>query len=75
MKSDHELRVAVTDELRLEPQVCARGIDVDVTNGVVTLFGSVGSGWEKVAADRTATRVAGVESVVSDLRVRTPVQA
>jgi osmotically-inducible protein OsmY len=62
-------RQDVNDKLEWEPSVHANEIDVDSTNGVVTLFGNVCSHAEKLSADRAALRVRGVESLVRDLKV------
>src|SRR3979411_2611835 len=40
--------------------------------GVVTLTGNVSSYWHKVAAERAASRVAGVKAVVNELEIRLP---
>jgi osmotically-inducible protein OsmY len=78
MKTDHQLRQDVNDELEWEPSVHAGDIDVDATNGIVTLFGDVGSSAEKARAEGAARRVHGVKALVSTLglsRLRTALRS
>jgi osmotically-inducible protein OsmY len=70
MNSERELQRRVLDELEWEPAVKAVHIGVAVTDGVVTLTGNVESYIEKVAAERAAKRVGGVQVVANDLEVR-----
>lgn len=70
--SDPEVQRQVTDELRWDPRVDARTIEVDVTDGVVWLRGSVASYAQKLAARAAAHRVIGVLDVADDLRVALP---
>jgi osmotically-inducible protein OsmY len=72
MNSERELQRRVLDELEWEPAVKAVHIGVAVTDGVVTLTGNVESYIEKVAAERAAKRVGGVQVVANDLEVRPP---
>jgi osmotically-inducible protein OsmY len=53
-----------TDYL-LDPEV----VTAKVRNGVVTLDGNVNDFWEKGHADEVASRVAGVQKVVNNIRV------
>jgi osmotically-inducible protein OsmY len=70
--NDTEVQRQVMDELRWDPRIDERNIDVDVTDGVVWLRGSVKSYAQKLAA-RTAThRVIGVLDVADDLKVIVP---
>ena len=70
MKSDTEIRDEVTDELRWDPQITEPdAIGVAVTDGAVTLTGSVRTYSEKLAAARTAERVYGVKAVANELKV------
>ncbi len=70
MNSERELQRRVLDELEWEPAVKAAHIGVAVTDGVVTLTGNVESYIEKVAAERAAKRMGGVQVVANDLEVR-----
>jgi osmotically-inducible protein OsmY len=72
MKSDVELRTDVEEELSYEPSVDAAAIGVAVKDGIVTLSGHVASYAEKVAAEQAATRVLGVNAIVTDLDVKLP---
>jgi osmotically-inducible protein OsmY len=72
MKSDAQLRKDIEDELAGEPSVDAAAIGVAVTDGIVTLSGHVASHAEKVAAERTAARVLGVQAIVTELDVKLP---
>jgi osmotically-inducible protein OsmY len=60
MKTDIQIQQDVLSELNWEPSVNAANIGVEVTNGIVTLAGHVGSYTEKFSAERAAQRVAGV---------------
>ena len=69
MKTDEELQCAVTEELEWEPTVTWAGICVAVSNGVVTLSGTVPHYAEKWAAERATQRVEGVKAIVEELQV------
>jgi osmotically-inducible protein OsmY len=69
-KSDTDLRRDVERALESEPRLDARRIGVAVVDGVVTLTGEVVNYAEKVQAERTAERVAGVRAVVNKIEVR-----
>lgn len=73
--TDLELKESVEDELNWEPSVNAAAIGVAAKDGVVTLSGRVDSYWEKIAAERAATRVAGVKAVANELEIRLPVSS
>jgi osmotically-inducible protein OsmY len=69
MKTPSELQRDVLDELDFDPVLDAAGIGVSVTDGVVTLNGNVRSYADKIAAETTVKRVAGVKGVANDLKV------
>lgn len=70
MKTHEELRQDVMDELTFDPSLDEAGIGVAVTNGgVVTMTGHVGSYADKMAAEKAAKRVAGVNALANDLKV------
>jgi osmotically-inducible protein OsmY len=73
MRSDIDIKRDVEDELRSNPEIDAIDIGVAVKNGVVTLSGFVRSYSEKLEAERTAKRVAGVAGVANDIEVRLPI--
>ncbi len=70
--SDASIRQSVIDELDFEPSVSAEHIGVAVEYGVVTLSGHVGSYVEKLAAERAARRVKGVQAIAEEIKVRFP---
>jgi osmotically-inducible protein OsmY len=72
MKSDHQLRQDVLDELDFEPSINADHIGVAATNGVITLSGFVSSYGEKLMAERAARRVEGVKAIAEQIEVRLP---
>lgn len=69
MRAILTIRQDVSDELRWDPRIHARDLDVMESGGIVTLRGTVASYAEKWAAERAAERVAGVRAVVSELTV------
>jgi osmotically-inducible protein OsmY len=71
--TDEELRRAVEDELRWEPDIDASDIAVGVDDGVVMLTGFVRSYMQKIKAEHVAKRVHGVRGLANDLEVRLPV--
>ena len=71
--TDLEIKTNVEAELSWEPSVHgAATIAVAVKDGIVTLAGRMHSYWEKVAAERAATRVDGVKAVVNELEIQLP---
>ena len=69
-RTDQDIQSDVLDELTWEPRVRPHEIGVTVTEGVVTLTGSVDSYAKKWAAERAAHRVSRVRAVANDLAVR-----
>lgn len=73
MKTDTEIKDDVIEELRWDPQILdPEAIGVAVSDGAVTLTGTVTSYAEKLAAARAAERVYGVKAVANDLKVQLP---
>ena len=70
MKTDTQLQQDVIEELKWEPSVHATEIGVEVKSGIVTLAGDVCSYAEKQNAERAAQRVAGVEGLAVELKVK-----
>jgi osmotically-inducible protein OsmY len=70
--TDLELKGNVESELDWEPSVNAAEIGVSVKDGIVTLTGHVQSYWQKIASERSASRVSGVKAVVNGLEIRLP---
>lgn len=69
MKTDIQLQKDVITELNWQPSVNAANIGVEVHQGVVTLSGHVANFAEKVAAEQTAQRVAGVKALTINIEV------
>ena len=73
MKTDTEIKDDVVEELRWDPQISdPDAIGVAVSDGAVTLTGTVPSYAEKLSAARAAERVYGVKAVANDLKVKLP---
>ena len=71
ISKDEELRLAVLDEIRWEPRITnPSAIGVSARDGIVTLSGYVDNYMDAVAAESAATRVPGVEGVISNIVVR-----
>ena len=71
MKTDTEIKDDVIEELRWDPQISdPEAIGVAVSDGAVTLTGTVPSYAEKRSAERAAERVYGVKAVANDLKVK-----
>jgi osmotically-inducible protein OsmY len=69
MKTDGQVRADVEDELKWDPSVTATEVGVAVSDGVVTLSGTVPTYAEKWAAEKAARRVSGVKAAVEEIRV------
>lgn len=72
MKTDKQVQRDVLAELNWEPSVNAAHIGVEVSEGIVTLAGHVGSYAEKLAAETAAQRVAGVQAIAVEMDVKLP---
>ncbi|MEB2777428.1 BON domain-containing protein [Algoriphagus sp. D3-2-R+10] len=72
MKADRELQKDVMDELSWDPELIdiAPQIGVTTKNGMVTLSGEVDSYSKKIAAEKAAQRVHGVNVVAVDLDIK-----
>lgn len=73
MRADIDIKRDVEEELRSNPDIDATDVAVAVKGGVVTLSGFVRSYSQKLEAERTAKRVAGVVGVANDIEVRLPI--
>ena len=69
-ETDKRLRDAVLRQLDWEPEIVSEDIGVTVRDGVVTLTGFVHSFFERVAAERAAKAVYGVQAVAADIEVK-----
>jgi osmotically-inducible protein OsmY len=72
---DGDIASKVRSLLEWNPNIDARGIDISVERGLVTLMGSVDSIWQKYNAGRIAEDVSGVMGVNNELRVEPPTAA
>jgi osmotically-inducible protein OsmY len=70
--TDARVKDAILKALREDVRVNEAEIGVAVEHGVATLTGRVDSESEKVAAQETAHRTAGVLDVANDIRVKVP---
>ena len=69
-RSDRDLKQRIMRELKWDSRVSWASINVEVTDGIVTLVGTVPSYAQKIAAQDAAHRVAGVLDVANDIEVR-----
>jgi osmotically-inducible protein OsmY len=69
-RSDGRINEDVCDRLVDAPEVDASNIEVKVTNGEVTLSGTVDDRWQKRRAEDLAENISGVREVHNNLRVR-----
>jgi osmotically-inducible protein OsmY len=72
MNGDVQIQADVLAELKWDARVDPAEVGVTVTDGIVTLAGTVGSYAERVAAQEASHRVPGVRDVANDLEVRLP---
>lgn len=70
MKTDAELKKDVMEELQWAPNINADAIGVAVKDGIVTLTGYVDSYTEKLAAERAAQGVFGVNAIAQKIKVK-----
>jgi hypothetical protein len=68
-RPDERIREEVCDRLTDAPDVDASDIDIEVTNGEVTLRGSTSSREEKRRAEDIADNISGVRDVHNQIRV------
>nr|WP_315250661.1 BON domain-containing protein [uncultured Flavobacterium sp.] len=69
MKSNEELQKNVVAAINWEPLLQAAEIGVMTNNGTVTLTGSVNTYAKKAEAEQAAKNVAGVRTVLEDIKV------
>lgn len=72
IKPDSQIRQEVEDELAANAAVDATHIGVSASNAIVTLSGEVASYAEKLAAEKSAMSISGVDAVVVKLDVKVP---
>lgn len=69
-KTDSEIKLQVLRELKWDYRIGWSAIGVEVSEGLVTLKGTVDSYVKKVAAQEAAHRIYGVLDVANDIEVR-----
>jgi osmotically-inducible protein OsmY len=69
-RSDRDLKQRVLRELKWDSRISWASINLDVSDAVVTLTGSVPTYAQKVAAQEAAHRVVGVLDVANDIEVK-----
>ena len=69
-RSDKELKQRILRELKWDSRVSWASIKVEVSEGVVTLTGTVPAYVQKIAAQEAAHRVQGVLDVANDIEVK-----
>lgn len=67
---DAEICRDIVEELRWTPSVDENDIAVKVSQGIVTLTGSVPSLAERYGAERAVKRIPGVRALANDLQIR-----
>ncbi len=70
MKTDHQLKQDVTDELGWDPALKADAVGVSAKDGVVTLTGHIDTYAEKRAIEKALRRVGGVKAIALELDVK-----
>lgn len=68
--ADVAIQEDVLAELEWDPKVQVTEVGVTVEKGVVTLNGTVETAAEKMAAERAASRIAGVRAVANEIIVK-----
>lgn len=71
-RPDFRIQEDVVAELAFDPATDASHVTVGVTDGIVTLGGTVPSYADKLAAERAAARVGGVRAVVMHVAIDVP---
>ena len=72
MKSDHQIKKDVADELAWDAAVNDDEIGVEVRDGIVTLSGNLDSYAEKYAAEKAVQRVGGIKGLAVEIDVVLP---
>jgi BON domain len=68
-RTDAEIREAVRERLARDLRIDASGVDVAVSDGAVTLSGTVPEPGQQIVAEADARTVAGVRSVTNQVRL------
>jgi len=73
MRSDADLKADLMERLDAIPAINASDIEVDVSNGLVTLSGQVDEQQTRFQVERTARRMAGLRGLEINIRPAYPV--
>ena len=73
MRSDADLKADLMERLDAIPAVIASDIEVEVSNGLVTLSGHVDTQQTRFQVERTARRIAGLRGLEINLKPAHPV--
>lgn len=68
--TDEDIKSEINSEFYVDPAVSAHLVDVAVTDGIVTLSGSVNSILEKERAVKIVRTIKGVDSVINTIKVK-----
>lgn len=71
-REDLKIRNAVLNELKWDPRVEEYDLSAEVSDGVVTLTGTVSSWGKRMVTAEAAQRVKGVRDVINDIDVEVP---
>jgi osmotically-inducible protein OsmY len=69
-KTDEEIQADVMEEMKWDPLFNSAAIGVAVTNGIVTLSGTVDSYFKKITAEQAAWKVKGVKAVAEEIEIK-----
>lgn len=72
MRTDEDIKNDVLEEIDWDPQIESTEVGVTVSDGAVSLLGTVSSYSEKLAAERAAKRVRGVHAIADEIEVKYP---
>lgn len=72
IKADTKLHEDVVEELAFDPSIDERNIAVAVSEGVVTLTGTVKSYAQKLDAEEAIKRISGVHGIAEELKIELP---
>ncbi len=67
--TDLEIKKFIENMIRIDPRIDYETIEVSISNGVVSLDGTVNAHWKKEQAEGYAHRVTGVVEVDNNIRV------
>ncbi|MBD3254117.1 MAG: BON domain-containing protein [Candidatus Lokiarchaeota archaeon] len=67
--TDEEIKSNIKNALSLTSDINDKNINVDVKDGVVTLYGNINSVWQKVKTEQIVSDMTGVFEIVNELAV------